>query len=95
MSTPGLTPMENLPPERKRITARLLLQGFNRGEIEEMLDAFAHELAEQQRALADANDQLDHDHHVYGFSGAVRQAADLIDPHASAGPVRPGEEPTT
>lgn len=42
----------------------------------------AHDLAEQQRALADANDELDHDHHVYGFSEAVRQVADLIDPKA-------------
>lgn len=51
-------------------------------EVNEAIDAFAHELAQQQRALADANDELDHDHHVYGFSEAVRQAADLIDPKA-------------
>jgi hypothetical protein len=42
----------------------------------------AHELANQQRALADANDELDHDHHRYVFSPAVREAADLIDPKA-------------
>ncbi|MDX2697014.1 hypothetical protein [Streptomyces ipomoeae] len=47
-----------------------------------VLEQHAHELAKQQRALADANDELDHDHHVYGFSEAVRQAADLIDPKA-------------
>lgn len=51
-------------------------------EVNEAIDAFAHELAEQQRALADANDELDHDHHIYGFSKAVRQAADRIDPKA-------------
>jgi hypothetical protein len=89
MSTPGITPLENLPPERKRITARLLLQGFNRWEIEEMLNAFAHELAEQQRAYArEVGVPLE--------DGAIVSAGDvidLIDP--SVGPVRPGEEPTT
>jgi hypothetical protein len=89
MSTPGITPLENLPPERKRITARLLLQGFNRWEIEEMLNAFAHELAEQQRAYArEVGVPLE--------DGAIVSAGDvidLIDP--SVGPVRPGEAPTT
>jgi hypothetical protein len=89
MSTPGITPLENLPPERKRITARLLLQGFNRWEIEEMLNAFAHELAEQQRAYArEVGVPLE--------DGAIVSAGDvidLIDPRV--GPVRPGEEPTT
>lgn len=58
----------------------------------EVLDQHAHELAEKQRALADANDELDHDHHVYGFSGAVRQAADLIDPKAQRASIK-GDNP--
>ena len=81
----------NLPPR----SARELLVGYglSEGVINGVLDIHAHELAEQQRALADANDELDHDHHVYGFSNAVRQVADLIDPQAGADPVRPDEEP--
>ena len=51
-------------------------------EVNEAIDAFAHELAGQQRALADANDELDHDHHRYAFSEAVREVADVIDPKA-------------
>lgn len=47
-----------------------------------LIDDFAHQLANQQRALADANDELDHDHHRYVFSPAVREVADLIDPKA-------------
>lgn len=75
-----------------RLWHRLLAAGASEDEATELMNGYAHELAERQRSLADANDELDHDHHVYGFSGAVRKAADLIDP--SAGPVRPDEEPT-
>jgi hypothetical protein len=89
MSTPGITPLENLPPERKRITARLLLQGFNRWEIEEMLNAFAHELAERQRAYASEVGVPLEDGDIVSAGDVI----DLIDP--SVGPVRPGEEPTT
>jgi hypothetical protein len=89
MSTPGITPLENLPPERKRITARLLLQGFNRWEIEEMLNAFAHELAEQQRAYAREVGVPLEDGGIVSAGDVI----DLIDPRV--GPVRPGEEPTT
>jgi hypothetical protein len=91
MSTPGITPLENLPPERKRITARLLLQGFNRWEIEEMLNAFAHELAEQQRAYAREVGVPLEDGDIVSAGDVI----DLIDPQSNAGPVRPGEEPTT
>lgn len=77
---------------REELEHYLTFSGHGPQKRKALIDAFAHELAEQQRSLADANDELDHDHHVYGFSGAVRKAADLIDP--SAGPARPDEEPT-
>lgn len=48
----------------------------------EVLKQHAHELAQKQRALADANDELDHNHHRYCFSEAVREVADVIDPEA-------------
>ena len=60
----------------------------------ELIDAFAHELAEQIRA--DIIPELDE----YGTReqqaeiDGRRGAADLIDPHISAGPVRPREENT-
>ncbi len=59
------------------------------------IDAFAHELAEQQRAWADAEDKKPGGHddsYDNGVISGARQAADLIDP--SAGPVRPDEGPT-
>lgn len=60
-----------------------------------MLDTYAHGLAEKIRA--DIITELDE----YGTReqqaeiDGRRGAADLIDPQASAGPVRPGEETTT
>jgi hypothetical protein len=91
MTKPGLTPLENLPPERRRITARLLQAGVNRWSIEEMLNAFAHELAEQQRDYAREVGLPLED----GDTVAAGDVIDLIDPHVGAGPVRPDEEPTT
>lgn len=81
---------------RERFAAELGFVGDLQIEdmLQAVLDEHAHELAEQQRAVADANDELDHDHHVYGFSEAVRQVADLIDPPKSAGSVRLDVEPT-
>ncbi len=58
--------------------------------LDELLRLHAHQLAERQRAVADG----------WGADGytaeadGLRQGADLIDPHTSAGPVRPGEETT-
>jgi hypothetical protein len=59
------------------------------------IDDFAHELAEQIRAEAGRPRKLDES--VMGRNlrrTRFRQAADLIDPHVGAGPVRPDEEPT-
>ncbi|MFC9268895.1 hypothetical protein ACFTXJ_14130 [Streptomyces zhihengii] len=65
---------------RARLIAYLCQAGLSAVRANAVLDDYTHGLAERQRALADANDELDHDHHVYGFSPAVRQAADSIDP---------------
>ncbi|MFF5404603.1 hypothetical protein ACFY8K_16820 [Streptomyces misionensis] len=59
----------------------------------ELIDAFAHELAERLRSVhgsgeGDAWNWWD----AADIPGAC---ADLIDPHVSATPVRPDEEPTT
>jgi hypothetical protein len=55
------------------------------------LDDFAHELAEKQRAWA--KETYDKDIYVDEMTyQRLREQADLIDPHPSAGPVRPGEE---
>lgn len=52
----------------------------------ELLDAYAHELAEQQRAwIADRTD----------MPWWADEIADVIDPKKSAAPLRPDEEPTT
>jgi hypothetical protein len=61
----------------------------------QVLDAHAHELAEQIRA--DIIPELD-EHGTREQQAEIdgrRGAADLIDPQKSAGLVRPGEEPTT
>lgn len=57
-----------------------------------LLDAFAHELAEKQRAAAQA--EFDKDVYIDELSMRfVGMVIDLIDPQVSAGPVRPDEEP--
>lgn len=70
----------------------LLARGVSEDEAAELMNGYAHELAEQQRAAAKA--EFDRDIYIdelsMKFTGKV---IDLIDP--SAGPVRPGEEPTT
>lgn len=58
---------------------------------DELINAFAHEMAEQIRAERGSGT---YEPGVY-FHGGMDYAADIIDPHASAGPVRPDEEPTT
>ncbi len=56
----------------------------------ELIDAYAHVLAEEQRAYArEVGVPLED-----GDTVAAGDVIDLIDPHASAGPVRPDEEPT-
>ena len=71
------------------------LVGLDEDEAAELIDAYAHELAEEQRmwALDYAGDR---DNSSYDYTYAVtlgaKLAADLIDP--GAGPVRPGEETT-
>lgn len=66
------------------------LVGYDEEGAAELIDAFAHELAEQQRAWIDSNDAA--------FDGltnyvALSDLADLIDPTKRA--ARPDEEPTT
>ena len=64
-----------------------------RAEGARMVDEYAHELAEQQRAWA-REPLTDAGAPEYGSVENVIEAADRIDPFASAGLVRPDEEPT-
>lgn len=72
---------------RDRLTEALKnpgLVGLCEEEAAELVDAYAHELAEQQRAwIADQTD----------MPWWADEIADVIDPEKSAGPVRPDEEP--
>jgi hypothetical protein len=65
------------------------LVGLREDEAAELLDAYAHELAEQQRAYAREVGVPLEDGDIVSAGDVI----DLIDP--SAGPVRPDEEPTT
>lgn len=64
-------------------------------QADELINAFAHELAEQQRMWAldyvGDGDNSSYDH-TYDITLGANLAADLIDPYA--GPVHPDEEPT-
>lgn len=68
------------------------LVGLDEEEAAELIDGFAHELAEKIRgwAAVEVGGEIEE---IYGY------AADLIDPQAEdyigAGPARPDEEPTT
>ena len=78
---------------RERLTETLRspgLVGLDEDEASALIDAFAHELAEQIRGWA-AVQVGGETEEIYGY------AADLIDPEADdyVRPVRPGEEPTT
>jgi hypothetical protein len=74
---------------------RLLLLGASADEASELMNGYAHELAERQR--------YEHNEVGGGCSLGVcdgDRLADLIDPEVDydgdgAGPVRPDEEPTT
>lgn len=60
------------------------------GVPERLIDAFAHELAEQQRdAIPDVMDRWSGELH----QDTISEVIDLIDPQQSVGPVRPGDEP--
>lgn len=84
--------------ERERLTETLRspgLVGLDEDEAAELVDAYAHELAEHQRRWAldyDGGEESTYDY-TYALTLGANLAADLIDPHA--GLVRPGEEPTT
>jgi hypothetical protein len=59
----------------------------------ELIDAFAHELAERLRNVHGSGEG---DAWNWWDAADIPAAcADLIDPHVGAGPVRPDEEPTT
>lgn len=94
MSLSPFEPLECLPPARKRITAALLSHGWERVDIEEALDCFASELADEIRKERDAMREEMKDSDI-GFTkadlGTMGYAANVIDPY----PVRPDEEPTT
>lgn len=47
MTTPPFEALDSLRPARRRLTAALLQQGFQRAEIEEMLADYARELADE------------------------------------------------
>lgn len=75
---------------RSRLLAYLQQTGLSTARAEANLDAFAHELAEQQRTYArEVGVPLED-----GDIVAAGDVIDLIDPHVGAGPVRPDEEPT-
>lgn len=80
---------------RARLIVYLQQTGLSTARAEANVDAFAHELAEQQRMWALDYDG-DGDDSSYDYTYAVtlgaKLAADLIDPGAA--PVRPGEETT-
>jgi hypothetical protein len=75
-------------PARYALFKALFLrsEGRPQAEVHRLIDAYAHELAEQQRAwIADRTD----------MPWWADEIADVIDPEKSVGLVRPGEEPTT
>jgi hypothetical protein len=76
---------------RDELEHYLTFSGHGPTKRKELIDAFAHELAEQIRgwAAVQVGGEVEE---IYGY------AADLIDPESEdylgAGPVRPDEEPT-
>ncbi|MFJ8146573.1 hypothetical protein ACIQ6R_16100 [Streptomyces sp. NPDC096048] len=73
---------------RDALIAYLRQAGLSTARAEANLDAFAHELAEEQRTYARERGVMLEDER-YVTAGDV---IDLIDPHV--GPARPDEEPT-
>lgn len=93
MSEPRFEPLEDLPPARKRITAELLSHEWKRVGIEEALDCFASELADEIRKERDAMREEMKDSRsgiTEADLGTMSYAANVIDPY----PVQPGEEST-
>ncbi|MER6350635.1 hypothetical protein ABT186_01965 [Streptomyces sp. NPDC001634] len=80
---------------RDELDHYLTFSGHGPQKRKALIDAFAHELAEQQRMWA-LDYVGDGDNSSYDYTYAVtlgaKLAADLIDP--GAGPARPDEEPT-
>jgi hypothetical protein len=80
---------------RARLIAYLQQTGLSTARAEANVDAFAHELAEQQRMWAldyvGGGDDSSYDY-TYAVTLGAKLAADLIDP--GAGPVRPDKETT-
>lgn len=65
---------------RSQLIAHLQQAGLTTARAEANVDAYAHELAEQQRADAQARHDRDYsDNRIFRLTGA-RAAADLIDP---------------
>lgn len=54
---------------------------FSREDAEELVDAFAHELAERQRAhISDGRSEASwHRHHLYGLAGQTFEAQSALD----------------
>ncbi|SFY52066.1 hypothetical protein [Streptomyces sp. F-1] len=83
-------------PARYALFKALFLpsEGMSRASVDELLDAYAHELAEEIREERDAMRKEGEDPRIgvtQDMLNGMGYAADMIDPH----PVRPDEEPTT
>jgi hypothetical protein len=85
---------------RDRLTEALMnpgLVGLRREEADELIDGFAHELAEKIRKQT-ARGNLIRVEFADPWEMGLLRASDVIDPwpdgEPSAGPVRPDEEPT-
>lgn len=75
---------------RDALVAYLRQAGLSTPRAEANLDAFAHELAEEQRAFVrEEGVSTGDDPYIVGVSDVI----DLIDPQV--GPAQPDEEPTT
>lgn len=97
MSAAAFEPLESLPPARKAIVAALLTHGWERYDIEGMIDDFAHELAEEIREERDAMREENKGPRIAiteDSLATMTYAANLIDPQGHEG-TRRDEEPTT
>lgn len=76
---------------RSRLLAYLQQAGLSTPRAESNIDAFAHELLDSVRRDVDSLEDRMGGHL---WAGDVRDLLNARDPHASAGSVRPDEEPT-
>lgn len=82
MSAPAFEPLESLRPARKRITAELLSHGWERVDIEEALDRFASELADEIREERDhVREEMKGGLNTYDLD-TMSYAANIIDPYS-------------